>query len=160
MTTFLLVLTVIFTDSSKTTPLFVPSDAFSSPRRYGLTKAMVEQLDTDMTNAKAAREMVDEGMSECATAEPAPPGDIEDTATILELTTGWNTEQHYVTTLARVKRSNGDETLLELPFGSMQIGRSTWCTGTDRLKAGDTIAFTAFQGVSQPERLIGTLVKR
>jgi len=61
-------------------------------------------------------------------------------------------ERHLVTTLARVRLTSGEEVLVEFPFGSMQLGRTTWCTGDTRLKTGDAIGFNAKRAASEPPR--------
>jgi hypothetical protein len=151
----ILLLTLIFSDAAKTKPLFIPADAFTSPQRYGLTRDFIAQVDRDMISAHEAQRMID-GDAECATAATQPHGDVDATGTIVEIISGWNVEQHVVTSLARVRLTTGDEVLVEFPFGSMRLGRTTWCTGNARPKAGDTITFNARRAASEPARLIAT----
>ena len=149
----LLALSLIFSDPAKTKPLFIPADAFNSPQRYGLTREFIAQIDRDMTQSREAQRAIGDD-AVCATAAPQPHGDVDATGTIIEITAGWNVEQHYVTSLARVRLKDGDEVLVEFPFGSMRLGRTTWCTGTARPKAGDGITFNARRATSEPPRLI------
>ena len=149
----LLALTLIFSDAAKTKPIFIPADAFSSPQRYDLTRDTIARLDREMTESLEARHAIGDD-AECATAPAQPRGDIDASGTIVDITAGWNSEQRIVTSLARVKLTSGEEVLVELPFGSMQLGRTTWCTGTTRLKAGDGITFNARRAASEPPRLI------
>ncbi len=148
----LLLLTVIFSDPAKTKPLFIPADAFSSPQHYGLTRDFIHQLDRDMTSMRETRNALGDN-AECATAPAQSRGDIDASGTVIEITSGWNTELRIVTSLARVKLSTGEEVLVEFPFGSMRLGRTTWCTGDQQLKAGDAIAFNARRLASAPQRL-------
>jgi hypothetical protein len=151
--TLLLALTLIFSDPAKTKPVFIPADAFNAPQRYGLARDVIAQLDRDMTASIDARRAIgDDG--ECATAPPQLPGDVNVTGTIVELTAGWNADYHVVTSLGRVRLQSGEEVLVEFPFGSMRLGRTTWCTGNTQLKTGDTITFNARRAASVPARLI------
>lgn len=150
---FLLALTLIFADPAKTRPIFIPAEAFNAPRQYGLTRAAIGELDRQMSEARDARRAIGDD-ADCATAPAQPRGDIDASGTIVEIAAGWDSEQRMVASLARVKLANGEEVLVEFPFGSMQVGRTTWCTGTTRLKAGDAIAFNARRAASAPERLI------
>jgi len=153
MTPILLALSLIFSDPAKTKPVFIPADAFNSPQRYGLTRELIAKIDRDMTASLEARRAIgDDG--ECATAPPQLPGDVDASGTIVEITDGWNTDYGVVTSVARVKLQSGEEVLVEFPFGSMRVGRTTWCTGNRRLKAGDTITFNARRAASVPARLI------
>ncbi|HEY4639833.1 MAG TPA: hypothetical protein VII75_00690 [Thermoanaerobaculia bacterium] len=151
----LLTLTVIFSDPAKTKPLFIPADAFTSPQQYGLTRDFINQIDSDMTSVRETRRALGEE-SDCATAPAQARGDIDATGTILEIASGWDAELRIVTSLARVKLQSGEEVLVEFPFGSMRLGRTTWCTGDRQLKAGDAIAFNARRVQSTPARLIAT----
>jgi len=155
----LLLLTVIFSDPAKTKPLFIPAEAFNAPRRFGLSKTALAQIDRDMTASLEARRAIGDEAG-CATAEAQPRGDVDASGTVIEVTAGWNADRHLVTTLARVRLTSGVEVLVEFPFGSMQLGRTTWCTGDMRLKAGDAIAFNAKRAASEPPRLIATPVHR
>ena len=150
---FFLLLTLIFSDAAKTKPLFVPADAFNTPQRYGLTHDFIDRIDRDMTASLEARRATgDDG--DCATAASQPRGDVDASGTIIEITSGWNVEQRYATSLARVKLTGGEEVLVEFPFGSMRLGRTTWCTGNQQLKAGDMVTFNARRARSEPARLI------
>ena len=149
---FLLTLTVIFSDSAKTKPLFIPEGAFTTPHRYALSRDFINQVDNDMSSMRETRHAVGDD-AECAMAPPQPRGDVDASGTVLEISAGWNTELRIVTSLARVKLSSGEEVLVEFPFGTMRLGRTTWCTGDQQLKAGDTIAFQARRVASTPERL-------
>jgi hypothetical protein len=148
----LLILTVIFSDPAKTKPLFIPADAFTSPQRFGLTRDLIDQVDRDMTSARETRQTLGDE-AECATAPAQSRGDIDASGTVLEITSGWNTELRIVMSLARVKLQSGEEVLVEFPFGSMKLGRTAWCTGDQQLKAGDAIAFNARRVASTPVRL-------
>jgi hypothetical protein len=148
-----LALTLIFSDAAKTKPLFIPADAFTSPQRYGLTRDFIGQVDRDMSSAREAQRVISDG-AECATAAPQPHGDVDAAGTIVEIIAGWNVEQRVVTSLARVRLTTGEEVLVEFPFGTMRLGRTTWCTGNARPKAGDTITFNARRAASEPARLI------
>lgn len=153
MTPIVLALILIFSDSAKTKPVFIPADAFNAPQRYGLTRDVIAQLDRDMiASIEARRAIGDDG--ECAMAPPQLPGDVDVTGTVLDLTAGWNAEYRAVTSLGHVRLQSGEEVLVEFPFGSMRLGRTTWCTGNAQLKTGDTITFNARRAASVPARLI------
>ena len=150
---FLLALTVVFSDPAKTKPLFIPADAFTSPQHYGLSRELINDVDRDMTSARETRQALGDD-ADCATAPPQARGDVDASGTVVEITSGWNTELRIVTSLARVKLQSGEEVLVEFPFGSMKLGRTTWCTGDQQLKTGDAIAFNARRVASAPERLV------
>jgi len=75
----LLLLTVIFSDAAKTKPLFIPAEAFNAPRRFGLSKTALAQIDRDMTASLEARRAIGDE-AECATAEPQPRGEVDASA--------------------------------------------------------------------------------
>jgi hypothetical protein len=149
----LAILTVVFSDSGKTQPLFIPADAFRNPRAYELSRGAVEDYLRDMNQIAEARAML-EDKQPCATVEPQPAGEVDGSGTIVEVTSGWNADRRYVTSLARVKLKSGDEVLMEFLFGTMTLGRVTWCSGTERLKEGDTITFSAVKSATTPAHLI------
>jgi hypothetical protein len=165
VTSLLLAVLVLFTDASKTQPLFVPAAAFSAPRRFGLTNAQIEQFDRDMNAVRETRKAIGDDPDSCSTPIAPTQTTITAKGTILDAVEGWNTRRRYVTTLAKIRIDQatrgdikpGDELLVELPFGAMQLGRTRWCTGKRSVKVGDAIAFEAERTDSEPAALIGVV---
>jgi len=165
LATFFAATLVIWSDAAKTKPLFVPAEAFSSPRKYGLSNDAIAAIDRDMLASREARMAIGDEATACAMQWPTPPDlPIKVSGTILEITAGWNTQQHAVTSLARIRITAvtagdlhpGNEVLVELPSGAMSLGRTIWCTGSraNDAKRGDTIAFRASRRKSEPALLV------
>jgi hypothetical protein len=156
------ILLLLFTDASHHAPLFVPGDAFSAPRKYGLSASAIAQIDHDMTAMRETRKAIGDDPDACATPIAQPqPLPIDASGTILDAASGWDTRKRYVTTLAHVRIEHvqrgdlkpGDEVLVELPFGVMHLGRTRWCTGAREVKSGETIAFEGELAKSEPAHI-------
>jgi hypothetical protein len=150
----------LWLDAEKTRASFVPEQAFASPVKYGLTKSTIAEISKEMDQAKETVEAINGSAeslgikpSECiqAAIENLPEPTAAGIGQIVALNPGWNRERQQASTLVCIKvieMTRGEAPsaiLMDLPTGSIRVGRTTWCTESQpplSLAVGQKVSFT------------------
>lgn len=163
----------LWLDESQSRASFIPEQAFATPAKYGLTKATIADISKDMDLSKetvaainGSAESLGIEQSECSHSaiETLPEPTIAGIGQIVSLTPGWNRQRQQASTLAciavtEVTRGEAPSTIvIDVPYGSLRVGRTTWCTQSLpplSLTAGQKIHFTGARDPHNEGVIIG-----